>query len=204
MAALEFRPANEVPFDDLQTVLGSSQAGRCQCQRQVLGDRSWWDMPVGERRMRLAEQSCAGDPAAPTTSGLVAYDDGEPAGWVAVAPRPTYRRYYGRSPVVWRGRHEDRDDDGVWVAACFVVRAGHRGGGLMYELAAAAVDFARSRGATALEGYPIVAADGGEVVWDEASVGTPQVFAAAGLTQVSAPTSRRRVVRIDFDEVSPP
>ncbi|WP_418276597.1 GNAT family N-acetyltransferase [Isoptericola jiangsuensis] len=198
MATLRFRPANEVPFEDLQLVLGTSPAGRCQCQRQVLGDRLWWDMPVEERRLRLAEQTCADDPAARTTSGLVADADGEPVGWVAVAPRPTFRRYYGRSPVVWAGRSEDREDDDVWAAVCFVVRAGYRGEGLMYELAAAAVDFARSRGARALEGYPVVASDGGEVVWGEASVGTPQVFAAAGLTEVSAPTSRRRVVRIDF------
>ncbi|WP_402464676.1 GNAT family N-acetyltransferase [Isoptericola aurantiacus] len=198
MDTLVFRPANEVPFEDLQAVLGASQAGRCQCQRQVLGDRLWWHMPVEERRLRLAELTCADDPDAPTTSGLVAYDDGEPVGWVAVAPRPTYRRYYGRSPVVWSGRHEDREDPQVWAVACFVVRAGSRGQGLMYELARAAVDFARERGATALEGYPIVARDGGEVVWDEASVGTPQVFAAAGFDQVSAPTARRRVVRRDL------
>ncbi|WP_402372078.1 hypothetical protein [Isoptericola rhizosphaerae] len=119
-------------------------------------------------------------------------------GWVAVAPRPTYRRYYGRSPVVWTGRQEDREDPSVWAVACFVVRAGARGQGLTYEFAQAAVDFARSQGATALEGYPIVARGGGEVVWDEASVGTPQIFAAAGMQQVSAPTTRRRVMRIDY------
>ncbi|MEG3616565.1 GNAT family N-acetyltransferase [Isoptericola haloaureus] len=195
---LTARPANEVPFEDLQTVLGTSQAGRCQCQRQVLGDRDWWFMPVEERRLRLAELTCAGDPDSPTTSGVVLYVDDDPAGWVAVGPRPTYRRYYGRSPVAWRGRHEDRDDDGVWLAACFVVRAGFRGQGLMYELARCAVDMARARGARALEGYPIVAADGGEVIWDEASVGVPQVFAAAGLSEVAAPTSRRRVMRIEL------
>ncbi|PRZ03241.1 acetyltransferase (GNAT) family protein [Isoptericola sp. CG 20/1183] len=196
MGELVIRPADEVPFDDLQAVLGSSAAGRCQCQRQVLGDAVWWHMPVEERRMRLAEQTS--DPESSTTSGLVAFEDGEPIGWVAVAPRPTYRRYYGRSPVVWSGRQEDRDDPTVWAVACFVVRAGHRGQGLTYELARAAVDFARSRDATALEGYPILAPGGGEIVWDEASVGTPQVFAAAGMEQVTAPTVRRRVMRIDW------
>lgn len=198
MDALVFRGANEVPFEDLQTVLGTSAAGRCQCQRQVLGDRLWWYMPVEERRLHLAEQTCPDDPDAPGTSGVLAYDGAEPVGWVAVAPRPTYRRYYGRSPVVWSGRHEDHDDTDVWAAACFVVRAGYRGEGLMYELARAAVDHARAHGARALEGYPIAARDGGEVVWDEASFGTPQVFAAAGLEQVSAPTTRRRVMRIDL------
>ena len=197
MEALVFRAANEVPFDDLQDVLGTSQAGRCQCQRQVLGDREWWDMPVEERRLRLAEQTGADDPDAPVTSGVVAYDGEVPIGWVAVAPRPTYRRYHGRSPVAWRGRREDREDDGVWLVACFVVRAGHRGQGVVHELAVAAVEFARSRGARAVEGYPIVARDGGEVIWDEASVGTPQVFASAGMTEVSAPTTRRRVMRVE-------
>jgi GNAT superfamily N-acetyltransferase len=191
-------PANEVPFEDLQTVLGTAAAGRCQCQRQVLGDREWWYMPVDERRFLLAEQTSANDPDAPATSGLVAYLDGEPVGWVAVAPRPTYRRLRGRSGILWKGRSEDVDDASVWAATCFVVRKGYRGQGLTYELARAAVDFARSRGAAALEGYPIVARDGGTVVWDEASVGTPQVFAAAGLAEVSAPTVRRRVMRIDF------
>jgi GNAT superfamily N-acetyltransferase len=196
--AVTARPANEVPFEDLQTVLGTAAAGRCQCQRQVLGDREWWYMPVDERRFLLAEQTSANDPDAPSTSGLVAYRDGEPVGWVAVAPRPTYRRLRGRSGIPWKGRSEDMDDESVWAATCFVVRKGYRGQGLTYELARAAVEFARERGAVALEGYPIVARDGGTVVWDEASVGTPQVFAAAGLTEVGAPTVRRRVMRIDF------
>ena len=196
--SLTFRPANEVAFDDLQTVLGSAAAGRCQCQRQVLGDREWWYMPVEERRFRLAEQTSPEDPDAPETSGVIAYLDGEPVGWVAVAPRPRFARLRGRSGVAWKGRFEDRLDESVWSATCFVVRKGYRGQGLMYELARGAVEFARSRGAAALEGYPITAKGGGTVVWDEASVGTPQVFAAAGMKTVSTPTLRRTVMRIDF------
>lgn len=197
VGTLTFRAANEVAFDDLQTVLGSAAAGRCQCQRQVLGDREWWYMPVEERRFRLAEQTCPEDPDAPETSGLIAYLDGEPVGWVAVAPRPRFARLRG-SGVPFKGRYEDKLDESVWAATCFVVRKGYRRQGLMYELARAAVDFARARGAAALEGYPITAKGGGTVLWDEASVGTPQVFAAAGLETVSTPTLRRTVMRIDF------
>ena len=197
VGSLVVRPANEVVFDDLQAVLGSAAAGRCQCQRQVLGDREWWYMPVEERRFRLAEQTCPEDPDAPETSGLVAYLDGEPVGWVAVAPRPRFARLRGSS-VPWKGRSEDWSDESVWAATCFVVRKGYRGHGLMYDLASAAVGFARDRGAGALEGYPITAKGGGTVVWDEASVGTPQIFAAAGMEQVSTPTARRTVMRIDF------
>ena len=111
-------------------------------------------MPVEERAHLLHEQTNVGDPAAHQTCGLVVYVDGEPVGWVAVAPRTTYRRLLG-SNVPWAGRSEDKADDTVWYVTCFVVRAGFRGQGLTYELAQAAVDFARVSGAAAVEGYGI-------------------------------------------------
>lgn len=198
--ALTIRPANEATWEDLQTVFGSrGAASRCQCQRQVLGDRAWWYMPVEERGALLHEQSNVGDPDAAETCGLVAYLGDEAVGWVAVSPRVIYRRLFG-SNVAWAGRREDKQDESVWSVTCFVVRAGYRGQGLCFELAHAAVEFARGRGAAALEGYPIVDKSGQRITWDEASVGTPQVFAAAGLEQVSTPTVRRRVMRIDFAE----
>jgi GNAT superfamily N-acetyltransferase len=197
--ALTFRPANEAPWEDVQKVFGRrGAASRCQCQRQVLGDHDWWPLSVDERADLLREQSNTGDPDAPDTAGLVAYLDDEPVGWVAVAPRTTYRRLLG-SNVPWAGRGEDKTDPTVWAVTCFVVRAGCRGEGVTYELARAAVAFARRRGAAAVEAYPIVAKQGGKITWDEASVGTPQVFRAAGLRQVSSPTVRRRVMRVDFD-----
>ena len=196
--ALTIRPANEASWEDLQTVFGTrGAASRCQCQRQVLGDRDWWFMPVEERAARLHEQTNVDDPDAADTCGMVAYVGDEPVGWVAVAPRTTYRRLLG-SNVPWAGRSQDRSDDTVWSVTCFVVRAGFRDQGLCYELAQAAVEFARERGAAAVEGYPIVAKAGQRITWDEASVGTPQLFAAAGLEQVSSPTIRRRVMRVDF------
>jgi len=196
--ALTIRPANEATWEDLQTVFGTrGAASRCQCQRQVLGDREWWFMPVEERAALLHEQTNVGDPDATETCGLIAYLGDEPVGWVAVAPRTTYRRLFG-SNVPWKGRGEDRTDGTVWSVTCFVVRAGYRDQGLCYELAHAAVEFARERGAAAVEGYPIVAKPGQRITWDETSVGTPPVFAAAGLEQVSSPTVRRRVMRVDF------
>lgn len=37
-----------------------------------------------------------------------------------------------------------------------------------------------------------------EITWGETHVGTRQVFEAAGFTEVSHPTLRRVVMRIDF------
>jgi hypothetical protein len=80
-------PASEASCEDLQAVLGRSYPSRCQCQRHKMRGREWDldSVPVGERARRLREQTCCGQPAARTTSGLVAYLEGEPVGWCGVA-----------------------------------------------------------------------------------------------------------------------
>ena len=56
---------------------------------------------------------------------------------------------------------------------CFVVRKGYRGRGLTYPLARATIDFARERGARALEAYPMITQPGKEITWGEAARGGP-------------------------------
>jgi len=105
----------------------------------------------------LREQTDCGHPRSGTTSGLVAYTDGEPAGWCARGV-PSPRR----------------------------------------ALAHAAVGFAGERGARALEGYPMLPEGGKDVPWGELHVGHGSIFAAAGFAEVTRPTLRRAVMRIDF------
>ena len=194
-------PANEASWDDLAAIFGTTDAGRCQCQRfKVLG-WIWRDSTQEERTAMLRSQTGCGDPNAPATSGLVGYVDDEPAGWVAVEPRPAYPKLR-TSRVPWSGRNEDKGDAGIWTVTCFVVRKGYRGRGLTYPLARATVDFARERGARALEAYPMVTQPGKEITWGEAHVGARQVFADAGFREVSHPTVRRVVMRIDFAQRS--
>ena len=61
-----------------------------------------------------------------------------------------------------------------------------------------AVDFARSRGARALEGYPMLVEPTEDITWGELHVGSRSIFADAGFEEVSHPTPRRFVMRIDF------
>ncbi len=61
-----------------------------------------------------------------------------------------------------------------------------------------APDFARQRGAHALEGYPMITQPGQEILLGELHVGSRSIFAVAGFTEVSHPTLRRVVMRIDF------
>src|SRR6266511_5957759 len=48
----------------------------------------------------------AANPKAPSTSGLVAYLDGEPVGWCATEPRTAYPRLL-RTRTPWVGRDEE-------------------------------------------------------------------------------------------------
>jgi GNAT superfamily N-acetyltransferase len=196
-AGIHVVPANEATWEDLQAIFGTrGQASRCQCQRYKLRPReSFASFPVEERAHRLRQQTECGHPASETTSGLIAYVDEEPAGWCAVEPRTAYTGLVRNNRVPWLNRAEDKADDSVWAVTCLFARAGFRRRGISRALARAAVDFARERGARAIEGYPMTTT---EVISEELHVGTRGVFAAAGFTEVSRPTLRRVVMRIDF------
>lgn len=195
---LRIVPANEASCADLDAIFGTADyPGRCRCQRFKVVGWFWRDTTEEERKAMLREQTGCGDREVDTTSGLVAYVDGEPAGWVAVEPRTAYPKLR-TSRIPWKGRDEDKDDDQVWAVTCFAVRKGFRGRGLTYPLARAAVDFARDHGARAIEGYGMLTLPGKEITWGELHVGARQVFEDAGFEEVSRPTIRRAVMRIDF------
>ena len=184
---IEVRPAES--WEDVQVVFGTGDPQRCQCQRFTIGRYEWTAPPWEERAARLRDG----------LQGLLAWDGDEPVGWCAVGPRPSYPLLAtSRSPVPFKGRDEDPADEGVWAITCFVTRKGHRRQGVQAALVAATVPYARERGARALEGYPMVAPAGKEVIWDELFVGAVSSFEDAGFVEVNAPTKRRRVMRVEL------
>ncbi len=191
-------PANLASWADLQTIFGTTDyPGRCYCQHFKVRDCDWSSVAIRARQDRLREQTRCGDPQAPTTTGLVAYLEREPVGWVAVEPRTAYPRLL-RTRTAWTGRRENRTDASVWAVTCFVTRKGYRKRGVTYALAAATVDYAREHGALALEAYPMITEPDKEITWGELHIGSRQVFADAGFTEVSRPSLRRVVMRINF------
>lgn len=194
MPDFTWRPANEATDADVATVFNTGGARRCRCQALKVPGWIWRDSTQDERDAALVEQTACGTDG--PTSGLVGYLGDEPVGWVAVEPREHYPRIWARKQPWMR---MDPDAEGIWSVTCFVVRAGHRKQGLMYELAAATVEYGRQVGARVLEGYPTEQPPGKTVIWDEASVGLLQVFLEAGYTVHAEPTMRRRVVRYRLD-----
>ncbi|MBM7789202.1 GNAT family N-acetyltransferase [Tenggerimyces flavus] len=185
-------PANQASWQDLEAIFESSGASsRCWCQRfKMTRGESWGSEGPDELSSRLKDQTNCGRPKAKSTTGLIAYLDGEPVGWCAVDPRSDNPRLASHVPVPWVGRNEDKTDPTVWAVTCFVVRAGYRRRGISTALARGAVDFARRRGARAVEGYPNLAEHGFQ--------GSASAFEAAGFDEVSRPSKQRVVMRVDL------
>jgi GNAT superfamily N-acetyltransferase len=132
--------------------------------------------PKGVSRSRVAMTALARRRRAP---GLLAYIGREVAGWIAVAPRPELARTDSSkaTPPV--------DDVPVWVVPCITVRRRFRGRGVAQALLRAAVDYAGSQGAPAVEGYP--RASNARVHDDFAFIGTESLFRKAGFRTVRGP-----------------
>ena len=121
--------------------------------------------------------------------GLLAWRNGEPVGWVAVAPREEYGRVL-RSPV-----HKPMDGAGpVYAITCFFIARGHRGQGVADALLAAAVAFARSRGAALVEAYPSDVGDARKRAADMWR-GSLQQFERAGFAVAARRRPARPIVR---------
>jgi GNAT superfamily N-acetyltransferase len=132
-----------------------------------------------------------GKVAAGEPLGVLAVEDDRPLAWVAVAPRTTYPRL-SRS----RTTASDAGPD-TWSVTCFFVHRSARGRGLARTLVDAAVDFARERGATSVEGHP-VDTEGQKKVSGDLYHGTLDMFLAAGFALVARRGPRRALVRKDL------
>jgi len=120
--------------------------------------------------------------------GVLAYAEGEPVGWCAIAPRSDYPRLSG-SRILQRV-----DDQPVWSVSCFFVARRFRRKGLSGKLLKAAVDFARSKGAHIVEGYPH---DGKKPTGDAfVYTGLASAFRKAGFKEVARRSKTRPIMRI--------
>jgi GNAT superfamily N-acetyltransferase len=184
------RPATR--FEDVRTILGPRRpdANVCWCLTYRIPSGENTALRGPERAARVAALLDDGP------IGVLAYDDDEVVGWAAVARRADTT--FARSRTI---PHVDSRD--VWSVWCIRVRPGHRRKGISHPLLAGAVEFARSRGAVAIEGYP-VDNRGNTVDSTMAYVGTRALFEKAGFRKAADTASvlagfPRVVMRLDFD-----
>lgn len=186
---IEILPATGDRFDDAETALDSGDGPECQCQWWLLPNGPWKEASV-EQRTELFRAELDG----PRPPGLIAYVDGEPAGWVRVGPRVAQPRLL-RTRDVTSSTAEPFDADDVWAVSCFVVRTQHRGRGLAAKLLDAAISTAREAGARVVEGYPLDP-KAAKRSSNQLFRGTVSVFEDAGFTVVDRPKPDRALVSL--------
>jgi GNAT superfamily N-acetyltransferase len=170
----EVTPASWTGFEGLFECRGGPKACWCMVWRATPEEARHTD--GRSRKAAMKARVMAG-----TTVGLLGYLGDEAVAWCSVAPRETYRRLV----------EDDGNDEGIWSIACFFVIRRLRGQGVSQRVIAAAVEFARERGASIVEAYPV----------DPSSpsyrfMGFIPMFKEAGFREVGRAGTRRHVFRL--------
>jgi len=188
---VDVRPLSGATWDALAELFREGGDPRwCWCQYWRLRSKDMAAAKVPQLRQRLQGQALSSE-----APGLVAFDGDRAVGWVSLGPRTDFERIV-RSKVIPK-----IDDRPVWSIVCFAVASTARGRGVARALLEAAIDHARTRGAVALEAYPVAGPDGEPIHAEAAFTGTLPMFERAGFRVVaeraSDPSSRhpRVVVR---------
>jgi GNAT superfamily N-acetyltransferase len=191
-APVEVVPVTAERWPDVVTLMGGNGDRGCWCQSWRSPGAAFGRGELGSTRRALQTQVESDDPP----PGLLAYVDGEVAGWVGFGPRPRLERLV-RSRTI-----PAIDDAPVWAIGCFLIRVGYRRRGVAGALLAGLVDYAREAGAPGIEGYPIDT-EGGRVDTTSAYVGTTAMFEKVGFRRVVETDARsarrsRWLMRLDF------
>jgi ribosomal protein S18 acetylase RimI-like enzyme len=184
----DIRPLTSETWDALSELFREGGDPRwCWCQYWRLRSKDMAAAKVPQLRERLHEQALS-----PQPPGLVAFDGDRAVGWVSLGPRHDFERIV-RSRVI-----PTIDDRPVWSIVCLAVSETARGQGVARALLDAAIDYARERGADAVEAYPVSTDSREPIHPDAAYTGTLPMFERAGFRVVadnaSDPSSRHRRV----------
>ncbi len=192
MATITTEVATTARWDDVQHALtGGGDGASCQCIWPVLSNKDWNATTKEQRTEMLRSEIDSGPPP-----GIIAYVDGEAAGWIRIGPRTAQARV-PRTRIIAAASAEPFDDASVWAVTCFVVRREHRGTGLNGALLRAAVEYARDSGARLIEGYPVDT--GGDAKRsNDLFHGTLGTFLAAGFEERAPLKPGRALVALDL------
>ncbi|MBL7995575.1 GNAT family N-acetyltransferase [bacterium] len=180
----EFYPLTSARWEDFQRLFGERGAcGGCWCMTWRL-KKSEFDMHKGAGNKKLMKKIVWGG----KEPGIIAYNQGIPVGWCAVAPRTEFIRLEGSrvlAPI---------DDLPVWSITCFFITKEFRRKGLSTELLKAVIAYGKKKKVKILEAYPA------EPYTDNipaafAWTGIPSAFLKAGFTEAARRSKARPIMR---------
>lgn len=179
--ALIFRPVTRTTWPDFDRLFSAPGGPKhCWCMVWRRTPAELREHPSGRTRKPLIH----GRVEAGQTIGILGYLDDDPVAWVSIAPRDTYRDL---------GGPEAMPGEVVWSLACFYLKRALRNQGCGVQMLDAAVAFARKRGATVLEAYPV---DPGSPSFR--FMGFVPAFRRLGFTEVAMAGTRRHVMRLSL------
>jgi GNAT superfamily N-acetyltransferase len=123
--------------------------------------------------------------------GILAYQQGVPVGWCAIAPRAD-TPVLDRSPTL-----KAVDDQPTWSITCFFISKPYRRQRMTELLIHAALDYARQQGAQIVEAYPL-RTEITKLLPYERYMGIQSTFERAGFQLVAQRSDRRPVMRYVF------
>ena len=187
--AIAVRPLTPRRFADLEAIFearGCSVARGCWCMYYRESGRQPSVPGQSAREARKARLKALADADPPV--GLIGYRGRTPVGWVTLGPRAHFAKL-ARSPVM-----KPVDERPVWSIVCFVVPAEHRRQGVATALLHGAIEYARKRGVTVLEAYPIDKRERAKDDW--MWHGALSMYAGAGFEEVARRRPERPIVRL--------
>ena len=188
---LTVRPLTPERWPDLEAVFEAkscSIARGCWCMYYRESGQQVLPAGVKLSAARKAQlRSLAADGPPPR---LIGYRGKVPVGWVTLGPRADFAKLR-RSPVM-----KPVDPLPVWSVVCFVVPAEFRHQGVAAALLQGAINYARRRGATLLEAYPVDKAERGRDDW--LWHGAKSMYGKAGFVEVARRRPSRPVVRLQL------
>ena len=185
---LSFQPLTKDRWDDFVSLFGERGAcGGCWCMLWRLS-RKQFESQKGDGN-RLAMKAIVNSGEVP---GILAYHKTKPIGWCAIAPRNSF-------PALSRSRIlRPIDDRPCWSVACLFIERFYRKKGVSTELLRAATEYARSRGAELVEGYPVEPKSEKDVPPAFAWTGIPKAFIRAGFQEVARRSPTRPMMRLEL------
>ena len=175
---------------ELATLFATSRnTRRCWCMAPCVSGFAFgvgWVTKSNQRRFAAM--------AADSPSPWACWRRSPPDRW-AVRDRPSLSL---RRREHLQGERRDGDggeDDAVWLVPCFFVHPAHRSRGVTHALLRAAIELARTHGATAIEGRP---PPGPEPRRGDAFKGRESLFTDLGFTHTESPDARPVVMRLEL------
>ena len=183
-ATLSVEPVTAERWEDMAALFGPNGAySGCWCM--------WWRVKSkefesnGNRGNKAAMQAIVQRDEIP---GLLGYLGGQAVGWISLGPREVFGRLQ-RSPLF-----KPVDEQPVWSIVCFFIDRQYRGTGIATQLLNKACDYAKSRGAQAIEAYPIDTL-GQSKAQADLFTGTEAMFHKAGFKEVARRKATRPILR---------